>query len=39
MAEEEIYARITEVSEKEKEVLFAKQNIVGVGTGHKNQGK
>jgi len=35
MAEEEIYARITEVSEKEKEVLFAKQNIVGVGTGHK----
>jgi len=35
MAKENVYEKIAEVSEKEQDALFAKQNVVGVGTGHK----
>jgi len=35
MAKEDVYEKIAEVSEKEQDALFAKQNVVGVGTGHK----
>jgi len=35
MEEKNVYEKITEVSEKEQEAFFAKQNVVGVGTGHK----
>lgn len=35
MAKEDVYEKIAEVCEKEQGALFAKQNVVGVGTGHK----
>ena len=35
MAKEDVYEKIAEVSEKEQDALFAKQNVVGVGTGHR----
>ena len=35
MEKEEVYKAIAEVSEKEQDALFAKQNVVGVATGHK----
>ncbi len=35
MEKEKIYEAITEVSEQEQGALFVKQNVVGIGTGHK----
>ena len=30
-----MYEKIAEISEKEQDALFTRQNVVGVGTGHK----
>lgn len=35
MAKEDVYEKIAEVCEKEQDALLVKQNVVGVGTGHK----
>jgi hypothetical protein len=35
MKEENAYEAIAEVCEKEQDALFEKQNVIGVGTGHK----
>lgn len=35
MEEETVYSAIAVASEEHQDVLFAKQNVVGVGTGHK----
>jgi S1-C subfamily serine protease len=35
MEKEKLYIKIAEVSEKEQDAFFAKQNVVGLGTGHK----
>lgn len=38
MKKENVYDAIAEVCEKEEDRFFAKQNVVGVGTGHKIKG-
>jgi len=35
LEEETVYSAIAVASEEHQDVLFAKQNVVGVGTGHK----
>ena len=35
MQKKDVYREITKVSEKEQDALLEKQNVVGVGTGHK----
>jgi hypothetical protein len=35
MKKENVYEAITETCEKEQEALFSKQNVVGIGAGHK----
>ncbi len=38
MKEKDTYEAIAEFCEKEQDVLFEKQNVIGVGTGHKIKG-
>jgi hypothetical protein len=39
MKEEGIYQQIIQTAEKNQERLFSKQNVVGIGTGHKIRGE